>query len=69
MAPEPDEPRSDAITLTRAAQILWAFRDDCHIPAWQAKGGTVELHVYEGGHLFFVQDPQALPDAFAFLGR
>lgn len=28
-----------------------------------------ELHVYEGGHLFFVQDPHALPDAFAFLGR
>jgi hypothetical protein len=38
LAPDPDEPPSDAITLTRAAQILWAFRDDCHIPAWQEKG-------------------------------
>ena len=28
-----------------------------------------ELHVYEGGHLFFVQVPNALPDGFAFLGR
>ena len=27
-----------------------------------------ELHVYEGGHLFFVQDSRALPDVFAFLG-
>lgn len=38
LTPGPDEPPSDAITLTRAAQILWAFRDDCHIPAWQEKG-------------------------------
>jgi pimeloyl-ACP methyl ester carboxylesterase len=29
---------------------------------------NAELHVYEGGHLFFVQDPHALPDVFAFLG-
>jgi hypothetical protein len=27
-----------------------------------------ELRVYEGGHLFFVQDSRALPDVFAFLG-
>jgi pimeloyl-ACP methyl ester carboxylesterase len=26
-----------------------------------------ELRVYEGGHAFFVQDPAALPDIFAFL--
>ena len=32
------EPPSDAMTLSRAAQILWGFRDDCHIPAWEAKG-------------------------------
>jgi hypothetical protein len=38
LAPEPGEPASDAITLTRGAQILWGFRDDCHIPAWQEKG-------------------------------
>jgi len=38
LAPGPDEPASDAITLTRAAQVLWGFRDDCHIPAWQEKG-------------------------------
>jgi pimeloyl-ACP methyl ester carboxylesterase len=28
-----------------------------------------ELHVYDGGHPFFVQDRAALPDVFAFLGR
>jgi len=28
-----------------------------------------ELHVYEGGHPFWVQDPAALPDVMAFLGR
>jgi pimeloyl-ACP methyl ester carboxylesterase len=28
-----------------------------------------ELHVYEGGHPFWVQDPTALPDVFAFLGQ
>lgn len=33
-----DEPASDAIGLSRAAQILWAFRDDCHIPAWRGAG-------------------------------
>ncbi|MBI2773501.1 MAG: hypothetical protein HYX56_03300 [Chloroflexi bacterium] len=38
VAPGPDEPASDAITLTRASQILWGFRDDCHIAAWQAAG-------------------------------
>ena len=38
LAPLPDEPASDGITLTRAAQILWGYRDDCHIPAWQEKG-------------------------------
>jgi hypothetical protein len=38
LAPEPGEPASNAITLTRAAQTLWGFRDDCHIPAWEAKG-------------------------------
>ncbi len=26
-----------------------------------------ELRLYEGGHLFFLQDPAALPDLFAFL--
>jgi 3-oxoadipate enol-lactonase len=26
-----------------------------------------ELHVYEGGHAFLVQDPQSLPDVLAFL--
>lgn len=26
-----------------------------------------ELHTYEGGHLFFLQDQRALPDAMAFL--
>ena len=26
-----------------------------------------ELHVYEGGHLFFLQDPTALPDIVGFL--
>jgi pimeloyl-ACP methyl ester carboxylesterase len=26
-----------------------------------------ELHAYEGGHAFFVQDPQAFPDVLAFL--
>jgi pimeloyl-ACP methyl ester carboxylesterase len=27
-----------------------------------------ELHAYEGGHAFFVQDPRAFPDVLAFLG-
>ena len=26
-----------------------------------------ELRLYDGGHLFFVQDPAALPEVFAFL--
>jgi len=26
-----------------------------------------ELHLYEGGHLFFVQDPAAMPDVCGFL--
>ena len=38
LGPGPDEPRSDISTLTRAAQVLWGFRDDCHIPAWEARG-------------------------------
>ena len=38
VVPPVSEPKSEAITLTRGAQILWAYRDDCHIPAWQAKG-------------------------------
>ena len=37
-------------------------------PSRRASPGA-ELHVYEGGHLFFVQDPTALPDVIAFLGR
>jgi 3-oxoadipate enol-lactonase len=28
---------------------------------------NAELHVYEGGHAFFVQDPEAIPDVTAFL--
>jgi 3-oxoadipate enol-lactonase len=28
-----------------------------------------ELHGYEGGHVFWVQDPTALPEVVAFLGR
>lgn len=36
--PGPDEPRSDAVTMTLDAGELWAFRDDCHIAAWRAKG-------------------------------
>jgi pimeloyl-ACP methyl ester carboxylesterase len=31
-----------------------------HIP-------DAELRLYEGGHIFFLQDPQAVPDAMAFL--
>jgi helix-turn-helix protein len=38
LVPGANEPASDATALSRAAQILWAFRDDCHIPAWQAAG-------------------------------
>jgi hypothetical protein len=38
LTPPPGEPASDAITLSRGAQILWGYRDDCHIPAWQAAG-------------------------------
>ncbi len=26
-----------------------------------------ELRLYDGGHPFFIQDPAALPDVFAFL--
>jgi hypothetical protein len=36
--PHADEPASDAVALSLAAGELWAFRDDCHIPAWQARG-------------------------------
>lgn len=28
-----------------------------------------ELHAYDGGHAFFVQDPAAFPDVIAFLSR
>jgi 3-oxoadipate enol-lactonase len=28
---------------------------------------NAELHVYEGGHAFFAQDPKALPDVISFL--
>lgn len=38
LVPGVNEPPSEATTLSRSAQILWAFRDDCHIPAWQAAG-------------------------------
>ena len=31
-----------------------------HIP-------DAELRLYEGGHIFFLQDPQAVPDAMEFL--
>lgn len=30
-------------------------------------GPSAELRLYEGGHLFFIQDPAALPDIVAFL--
>ena len=30
-------------------------------------GDPAELRIYEGGHLFFIQDPAALPDLTAFL--
>jgi DNA-binding MarR family transcriptional regulator len=30
--------RSTVRTLSDAAQVLWGFRDDCHIAAWQAAG-------------------------------
>lgn len=36
--PALDEPRSDALTMIMKAGELWAFRDDCHIGAWQAAG-------------------------------
>jgi 3-oxoadipate enol-lactonase len=29
--------------------------------------GAADLHVYQGGHAFFAQDPAALPDVLAFL--
>jgi pimeloyl-ACP methyl ester carboxylesterase len=34
-----------------------------------ARVAGAELHVYEGGHPFWLQDPAALPDVIAFLGR
>lgn len=36
--PDAGEPRSDAVTILITAGELWAFRDDCHIAAWQAAG-------------------------------
>lgn len=30
--------RSTARTLSDALQVLWAFRDDCHVGAWQEAG-------------------------------
>lgn len=36
--PSADEPASDAVTASLAANELWAFRDDCHIAAWQDAG-------------------------------
>jgi hypothetical protein len=38
LRPPADEPRSDMVDLSRAANELWAFRDDCHVGAWQAAG-------------------------------
>ncbi len=35
---EAGEPASDLVSLSLAAQVLWSFRDDCHVAAWQAKG-------------------------------
>jgi 3-oxoadipate enol-lactonase len=29
---------------------------------------NAELRIYEGGHIFFVQDPKALPDVIDFIG-
>jgi pimeloyl-ACP methyl ester carboxylesterase len=34
-----------------------------------ARVAGAELRAYEGGHMFFVQDPQALPDIIDFLAR
>jgi hypothetical protein len=36
--PQDDEPASDGVALSLAANQLWAFRDDCHVSAWQAAG-------------------------------
>lgn len=36
--PSVDEPTSDAVAASLAANELWAFRDDCHIGTWQAAG-------------------------------
>jgi pimeloyl-ACP methyl ester carboxylesterase len=32
-----------------------------------ARVPNAELHVYEGGHMFFVQDPAAMPEILEFL--
>lgn len=36
--PPASEPPSAAVTLNRAVNELWSFRDDCHIASWQAAG-------------------------------
>ncbi len=50
--PVPDKP-PPMWTAMAADDPLFGKTDYALIPAWQAKGGTVELHVYEkGGHGF-----------------
>jgi 3-oxoadipate enol-lactonase len=39
----------------------------CNAEAMASRIAHASLHVYEGGHAFFVQDARALPDVLAFL--
>jgi 3-oxoadipate enol-lactonase len=64
----------DRLGAVTAPTFVAAGRFDGIAPVSNSKNiasriAGAELHVYEGGHPFWVQDPRALPDVFAFLAR
>lgn len=64
----------EAIASLRCPVFVAAGRYDGIAPvdhSWAIAGRIpgAELHVYDGGHAFFAQDPLALPEILDFLGR
>jgi pimeloyl-ACP methyl ester carboxylesterase len=64
----------DRLGRIDAATLVAAGRYDGIAPPANSEaiaagiGANAELRLYEGGHLFFLQDPAALPDLTTFLG-
>ena len=50
-----------------AAEVQARLAPFANSEAIASRISGAELHAYDGGHAFFIQDPQAFPDVIAFL--